>query len=196
MTLSLINNKNHEMNNSQSITEQFIVKRSEISDVLYFSEESQCASFFIPIFGKYDLEMLYETSLFSVTVHDENLNVPVAIFIFNDTPSGPHKREGFPHIGGMWEEWYSLYYEDLKLDGKNSLWLIFCCISENYCLNEDTLKKIYHRVHLSLYTTLPNVKGAFILFLNNVFNDIIEAEARVDDDRIESNVEKSSSQLP
>lgn len=186
MSLSLVekskNVNTSQNNNNNTLMEQFVVKRTEVQDVNYFADEGSCAKFFTPIFGKSDLELVFETSLFSVTVHDESNNQPVGLFIFNDTPAGTYKREGYPNIKGNWEDWFSCYYQDIKQDGKNSLWLVFCCINETYCLVEDSLKKIYHRVHLSLYTTLPNIKGTFVSLLSSAFSDIMDADQRVEDD--------------
>jgi len=108
------------------------------------------------------------------------------VFIFNDTPTGALRREGFNHIGGVWEKWYNQYYEDMKLDGKNSLWLVYICLSEQYCVSKEFMKKIFHKVHLSLYTTLPNIKACFSIFSTIVFKDISEAESKEDDENYEN----------
>lgn len=185
------NNNNNQIIKYDSVkdqqNEEFIVKRTEITDVNFFIDEKEsCLKFFDPLFGKFNLEVLYETSLFSVTIHSIDRNSVVGLFIFNDSPIGPYKREGFPRINGIWEEWYSEFYEDLRLDGKNSLWLIYACVIESYCISDDVMKKIFHRVHLSLYTTLPNIKGVYICFLNDVYSDIINSERKYDETETEN----------
>jgi hypothetical protein len=164
---------------NEDYMDKFIIKRTELNDILYFTNEGLAGyKSFIPVFGNFDLETVYETSVFSITVHDSSNNNIVGVFIFNDTPTGALRREGLNHIGGIWESWYHQYYEDLKLDGKNSLWLVYLCMTDYYCVKKEFMKKIFHKVHLSLYTTLPSIKACFSIFISTAFKDISEAEGR------------------
>ena len=75
----------------------------------------------------------------------------------------------------MWEGWFKEHYENEDLNGKNSLWLNFFAIVDIY-QNEDLKKRIYHRVHLSLYTTLNNILGVYVLIPKSVLKSIIDIE--------------------
>ena len=181
-------------NNSQ--IEQYVVKRTEIEDILYFyEEESQSYNYFLKVFGNIDLESIFETSLFSVTLHDENINKPVALFIYNDSPPNIiNKFDILKSSSNIWESWFYKFFDDLNLnlDGKNSLWLNYFCIIESYCLYDETLKKIFHRVHLSLYTTLPYVKGTFSLFSDASYKSVLEASERNENIQNNSNNDNNS----
>ena len=157
--------------------EQFVVKRTEPSDINYFREKliSERSTDYQKIFGMTDIELIYETSIFSVTVIDNKLNNLAAIFLFNDSPVGFIRRAGYPNFGGMWEGWFKEHYENEDLNGKNSLWLNFFAIVDIY-QNEDLKKRIYHRVHLSLYTTLNNILGVYVLIPKSVLKSIIDIE--------------------
>ena len=172
---------NYENNEEQQSSEQFIIKRTELADVIYFQEEQNNSSSngstikaFNNFFGDFDLEMIYETSIFSMTVIDNKTNNYVGIFIFNDTPFGVIRRENYPNLGGVWENWFISNYEDQKLDGKNSYWLNYFNLNEAYTYNEEFLNKIFHKVHLSLYTTRPEISGVFLAFLKEVNTEINE----------------------
>lgn len=181
--MEITSKEDFNFQNNEDYMDKFIIKRTEINDILYFDNEGQTGfTSFNPIFGSFDLETIYETSIFSISVHDTNNNNLVGVFIFNDTPTGALRREGFNHISGIWENWYHQYYEDLKLDGKNSLWLVYVCMSEYYCVNKEFLKKIFHKVHLSLYTTLPYIKACYSIFTTSIFKDISEAEGKEEED--------------
>ena len=162
-----------------SNNEQFIVKKAELNDVLYFMNEITSGNpymgSFHSLFYEPDLEMLYETSFFTVTVIDHrNDDELVGLFVFNDTPFGTTKREEFPLLrsSGVWEEWFFKFFEETQVDGKNSLWLSFFCLDEKYCLNEEVQRRIYHKVHLSLYTTLANFNYVLALLPKKVHKDI------------------------
>lgn len=164
---------------SEDNIEKLIIKRTEISDIYYFMNEGiNGYKSFAPIFGNFDLEMVYETSIFSISLHDTLNNSIVGIFIFNDNPTGALKRDGFNQIDSIWETWYDSYYENNNLDGKNSLWLVYICMTEYYCINKEFLKKIFHKILLSMYTTLPNIKACFIIMTNKTFSEISEAESK------------------
>jgi hypothetical protein len=158
-------------------TEQFVVKRTETGDVNFFRDKIifEQTNEYQKAFGMTDIELIYETSIFSITVIDTKLNNLAAIFIFNDTPFGVIRRPGYPNLGGMWETWFKEHYLAEDLNGKNSLWLNFFIISDIY-QTEDIKKKIFHRVHLSLYTTLNNIVGIYILVPKSVIKTLVEIE--------------------
>jgi hypothetical protein len=106
-------------NQDTTIIEQFIVKKTELSDILYFMNEiasgNQCMSSFHSFFFEPDLEMIYETSYFSVTVIDHSSDDQlVGIFIFNDAPFGTTRKDYFPVLKsqGVWEEWFTQHYDE------------------------------------------------------------------------------------
>ena len=54
---------------SEDNIEKLIIKRTEISDIYYFMNEGiNGYKSFAPIFGNFDLEMVYETSIFSISL--------------------------------------------------------------------------------------------------------------------------------
>jgi len=170
-----------ETNEDNNQTEQFIIKRTELADVIHFQEEqnhSTSAGYtikaFSNFFGDYDMETYYESSIFSITVIDSSTNNYVGIFMFNDTPFGNLRRESYPNIGGIWENWFDKNFEDQKLDGKNSYWLYFFTLSETYAYDEEILHKIYQKILLSLYTTRSELQAVMITFTKDINKEIME----------------------
>lgn len=161
------------LNNSGEVTEQFIVKRAETSDIYHFiKNESNSSKNFDKFFTNSDLEALFETSLISITVIDNRTSNYAGLFIFNDTPFGVIRKEGYPNTGGIWENWFLTHYDDVRLRGTDSIWLTYYCLNENYINNEEMQKKIFHKVHLSLYTTLPAMNGVFFLMTKNNYQEL------------------------
>ena len=147
------NYEGRDTNEENNQTEQFIIKRTELADVMYFQEEQNnqtsagyTVKAFSNFFGEYDTETYYESSIFSITVIDSSTNNYVGIFMFNDTPFGNLRRENYPNIGGIWENWFDKNFDDQKLDGKNSYWLYFFTLSEAYAYEEEVLHKIYQKI--------------------------------------------------
>ena len=158
-------------------SERFIVKKSELADVLHFSNllstENPYLQSFETFYNKQDLEMLFEISYFSVTVIDhKSQDEPVGIFVFNDTPFAGPRSEEFPYLRsqGLWEDWFHTYFEEKSLNGKNALWLTYFLLDERYALNEELQRRIYHKVHLSLYTTLNNFNHILLLLPKSLEN--------------------------
>lgn len=180
-----ISNQNNydakETNDEANQIEQFIIKRTELADIMFFHEEQNNSTSngytlkaFNSFFGDYDLETYYESSIFSITVIDSRTNNYAGIFMFNDTPFGNLRRENYPNIGGIWENWFEKNFEDHKIDGKNSYWLYYFTLHENYAYDEETLHKIYQKVLLSLYTTRAELQAVLFTFTKEVNKDIVE----------------------
>jgi len=182
ITVSNNNNfDNRETNEETNQIEQFIIKRTELADIMYFQEEQgnqttngYTLKAFNSFFGNYDLETYYESSIFSITVIDSRSNSYVGIFMFNDTPFGSLRRENYPNIGGIWENWFEKNFEDQKLDGKNSYWLYYFTLHENYAYDEETLHKIYQKVLLSLYTTRAELQAVLFTFTREINKDVVD----------------------
>ena len=155
------------MSNVDENAEHFIVKRSELSDILFFKEHFNGREDSLKkVFGDFDPEIIFETSLFSITIVDNKINSLAGIFIFNDTPFGVLRREGWPNLGGNWENWFSQNFDNNTnntFNSQNTLFLIYFNILDNYCNNEEISKKIFHKIYLSLYTTLSSINS--VLFL-------------------------------
>ena len=172
------NNNNYDArdtNDEANQIEQFIIKRTEVADIMFFQEENNNATSngltikaFNSFFGEYDIETYYESSIFSITVIDSRTNNYVGIFMFNDTPFGSLRRENYPNIGGIWENWFEKNFEDQKLDGKNSYWLFYFTLNENYAYDEETLHKIYQKVLLSLYTTRAELQAVLFTYSKEI----------------------------
>jgi len=165
--------------NENSQSEQFIIKRTETTDLLYFASEinnnNSALQSYTTFFSESDIEMIYETTYFSITVIDiKNENQLVGIFFFNDSPFTVYKRDDFPQLSqpGMWEEWFYSHYSDTKIDGKNSLWLVYFLLKEEYLNSEEILKRIFHKVHLSLYTTLPFIETVLMSVNKQVYMEL------------------------
>jgi len=160
--------------------EHFIVKRSELSDIIFFKEHfSGKDDGFKKIFGDFDPEIIFETSLFSITIMDNKINSYAGVFIFNDTPFGVLRREGWPNLGGNWEDWFLQQFENNTSDtfnGQNSLFLIYFNIIEDYSMNEEVTRKIFHKIYLSLYTTLPNINSVLFLITKKHNQELLSEE--------------------
>ena len=185
--INLSNNNNYdarETQNDANQIEQFIIKRTELADVMFFQEEQNnptsngyTIKAFNSFFGEYDLETYYESSIFSITVIDSRTNNYAGIFMFNDTPFGSLRRQNYPNIGGIWENWFEKHFEDQKIDGKNSYWLYYFTLHENYAYDEETLHKIYQKVHLSLYTTRAELQAVLFTFTDEINNEVVDFTA-------------------
>ena len=163
---------------------QFIVKRTEESDISYFmdpilknQESSKPILEYNSFFNIEDIYVGYENSEFSITIIDQKENNAIAgIFIFNITPFAPIKRDNLDQnliqCPGLWEEWFQNNFDETKVDGKNTLWLIYFCLDPKYTKDEDILQKIFLKIHLSLYTTLPKYSNAMFLLSKDQFNEI------------------------
>ena len=180
--------KDHQSNNSENGNQndddvskdddgssRFIIKRTEASDIFYFtnpvvkdSKEEKLTIGYNTFFNLKDIEVAYEISTFSITVIDQNDNNQiVGIFIFNDTPFALLKLEepdpALPENPGLWEEWFHTYFAEEKINPKQCLWLIYFVLDKKYIDDEKSLEKIFLKVHLSLYTTLSSYDS--VLFL-------------------------------
>lgn len=180
------NYEGRETNEDNNQQEQFIIKRTELADVIHFQEEQNnptsagyTIKAFSNFFGDYDLETYYESSIFSITVIDSSTNNYVGIFMFNDTPFGNLRRENYPNIGGIWENWFDKNFEDQKLDGKNSYWLYYYTLAEAYSYDEEILHKIYQKILLSLYTTRSELQAVMITFTKDINKDIMDFNPEV-----------------
>jgi len=154
---------------------RFIIKRTEPSDIFYFTEktikeskEKKLTLGYNTFFNITDIEVCYEISTFSITVIDQsNKNQIVGIFIFNDTPFALLKLEepdsALPENPGLWENWFRTNFQEEKINPKQTLWLIYFVLDKNYIEDERGLQKIFLKVHLSLYTTLNSYDS--VLFL-------------------------------
>ena len=152
--------------------EQFVIKRTEIKDIYDFQSRKPEESV---LYDYNYIEQVFETSYFSLTVIDNHTDSLAALFIFNDTPFGVIQKEGFPNIGGVWEPWFRDRFGDCGYDGKNSIWLVYFQISEDY--SEDELKRIYHKVFLSSYTTLNQNSAVLMLLLKTQATEIFSGES-------------------
>jgi hypothetical protein len=164
----------------------FIVKRTEISDIFYFNDslirgiespQGKILLDFNSFFNSEDIEMAFENITFSITVLDQNENNAIAgVFLFNNTPFAPIKIEDpdnqIPLNPGLWEQWFENNFEDKKINGKNCLWLVYFVLDEKYAHDEKAMEKIFLKVHLSLYTTLNSYDSVMFLLTKNQFNEI------------------------
>ncbi len=164
----------------------FIVKRTEISDIFYFNDslirgiespQGKILLDFNSFFNSEDIEMAFENITFSITVLDQNENNAIAgVFLFNNTPFAPIKIEDpdnqIPLNPGLWEQWFESNFEDKKINGKNCLWLVYFVLDEKYAHDEKAMEKIFLKVHLSLYTTLNSYDSVMFLLTKNQFNEI------------------------
>ena len=163
---------------------QFIVKRTEESDISYFmdpilknQESSKPTLEYNSFFNIEDIYVGYENSEFSITIIDQKENNSiVGIFVFNITPFAPIKRDNVdPSLvqsPGLWEDWFRNNFDEGKVDGKNTLWLIYFCLDQKYAKDEDTLQKIFLKIHLSLYTTLPRYSNAMFLVSKEQYGEV------------------------
>ena len=141
---------------------RFIVKRTETSDIFYFSdpiyrnpEEAKLTIDYNNFFNINDIEVAYEISTFSITVIDQNDNNSiVGIFIFNDTPFALLKLDepdpALPENPGLWQEWFHNNFTEEKINSKQCLWLIYFVLDKKYLEDDKSLEKIFLKVHLSL----------------------------------------------
>ena len=128
---------NAEAEFEDQMTSQFIVKKTEPSDIFFYmdsiernEETAKNILEYNSFFEIDDIEVAYENSEFSVTILDQNDNNGiVGIFIFNSSPFTPIKRRNLPDYlvqnPGLWEKWFNINFDRPKLNGKNSLWLIY-----------------------------------------------------------------------
>ena len=154
---------------------RFIIKRTEPSDIFYFtnplykeSKEEKLTLGYNTFFNLKDIEVAYEISTFSITVIDQNDNNQiVGIFIFNDTPFALLKLDepdpALPENPGLWEDWFRSNFAEEKINAKQCLWLIYFVLDKKYVEDNKSLEKIFLKVHLSLYTTLSSYDS--VLFL-------------------------------
>lgn len=185
--ITVTNNNNYdarETHEESNQIEQFIIKRTELADIAFFQEEQNnptsngnTIKAFNNFFDDFDLETYYESSIFSITVIDSRTNNYAGIFMFNDTPFGSLRRENYPNIGGIWENWFEKHFEDQKIDGKNSYWLYYFTLHENYAYDEETLHKIFQKVLLSLYTTRAELQAVLFTFKHEVNKDVVDFTA-------------------
>ncbi|MCQ2817206.1 MAG: DUF4821 domain-containing protein, partial [archaeon] len=167
-------NEEEPGNSSMRVESEFIIKRTEVGDIFYFMEpiqgesKTETVQNYLEFFNLRDIEMAYENSEFSITVIDQkNNNQIVGIFTFNNTPFAPIKKDNIETEimlhPGLWEGWFQNNFNENKLNGTNSAWLVFYCIDPFYCKSEEILKQIFLKIHLSFYTTLS--KYSNVLFL-------------------------------
>ena len=166
---------NAEAEFEDQMTSQFIVKKTEPSDIFFYmdsiernEETAKDILEYNSFFEIDDIEVAYENSEFSVTILDQNDNNGiVGIFIFNSSPFTPIKRRNLPDYlvqnPGLWEKWFNINFDRPKLNGKNSLWLIYFVLTPKYKQDIQRLQKIFLKSHASFYTTLP--KYSNVLFL-------------------------------
>ena len=164
---------------------RFIIKRTEPSDIFYFtnplykeSKEEKLTLGYNTFFNLKDIEVAYEISTFSITVVDQNDNNQiVGIFIFNDTPFALLKLDepdpALPENPGLWEEWFRTNFAEEKINAKQCLWLIYFVLDKKYVEDNKSLEKIFLKVHLSLYTTLSSYDSVLFL-LSKAQNQEIE----------------------
>ena len=182
--------ENHNQNEDEASKDddgssRFIIKRTEPSDIFYFtnplskeSKEEKLTLGYNTFFNIKDIEVAYEISTFSITVIDQNDNNQiVGIFIFNDTPFALLKPDepdpAIPEIPGLWEEWFHSNFQEEKINPKQCLWLIFFVLDKKYIEDDKSLEKIFLKVHLSLYTTLSSYDSVLFL-LSKAQNQEIE----------------------
>jgi hypothetical protein len=166
---------------NEDFIDQLIVKRTELADIIYFTEDkTNLKKEFCNFFQAFDLQGYFESDYFCITVIDNRNNSYLGLFVFNDTPFGFTKREGCSRTGGNWEEWFLSHYDDIKIDGKNSLWLNFFYLTESYNIREDYQRKIFAKVLLSLYTTIPIVSSVLLALpkalSNELYKDLSDIE--------------------
>jgi hypothetical protein len=153
--------------------DQLIVKRTELADIIFFAEDkSNLKKEFCNFFQVFDLQNAFESSHFCITVIDNRNNSYVGLFIFNDTPFSFTKREGCTRTGGNWEDWFLTHYDDIKIDGKNALWLTFFYLPESYNIREDFQRRIFAKVLLSLYTTIPMISTVMLTLPKSLANEL------------------------
>jgi hypothetical protein len=182
-------NRNHnedEASKDDDGSSRFIIKRTEPSDIFYFtnpmykeSKEEKLTLGYNTFFNIKDIEVAYEISTFSITVIDQNDNNQiVGIFIFNDTPFALIKLDepdpALPENPGLWEEWFHTYFTEQKINPKQCLWLIYFVLDKKYIEDDKSLEKIFLKVHLSLYTTLSSYDSVLFL-LSKAQNQEIES---------------------
>ena len=153
------NPNQNELNDSKDDdgSSRFIIKRTEPSDIFYFTN---------PLYKESKEEKL-----------TLGYNTIVGIFIFNDTPFALLKLEepdpALPENPGLWEEWFKTNFQEEKINPKHCLWLIYFVLDKKYIEDNRLLEKIFLKVHLSLYTTL-NSYDSVLFLLNKMQNQDIE----------------------
>ena len=179
------NQNDEEASKDDDGSSRFIIKRTEPSDIFYFtnplykeSKEEKLTLGYNTFFNIKDIEVAYEISTFSITVIDQNDNNQiVGIFIFNDTPFALIKLDepdpAIPENPGLWEEWFHTYFNEEKINPKQCLWLIYFVLDKKYIDDDKSLEKIFLKVHLSLYTTLSSYDSVLFL-LSKAQNQEIE----------------------
>ena len=179
------NQNEDEASKDDDGSSRFIIKRTEPSDIFYFtnpmykeSKEGKLTLGYNTFFNIKDIEVAYEISTFSITVIDQNDNNQiVGIFIFNDTPFALIKLDepdpALPENPGLWEEWFHTYFTEQKINPKQCLWLIYFVLDKKYIDDDKSLEKIFLKVHLSLYTTLSSYDSVLFL-LSKAQNQEIE----------------------
>ena len=179
------NQNEDEASKDDDGSSRFIIKRTEPSDIFYFtnplykeSKEEKLTLGYNTFFNLKDIEVAYEISTFSITVIDQNDNNQiVGIFIFNDTPFALIKLDepdpAIPENPGLWEEWFHTYFAEEKINPKQCLWLIYFVLDKKYVEDDKSLEKIFLKVHLSLYTTLSSYDSVLFL-LSKAQNQEIE----------------------
>ena len=179
------NQNEDEASKDDDGSSRFIIKRTEPSDIFYFtnplykeSKEEKLTLGYNTFFNLKDIEVAYEISTFSITVIDQNDNNQiVGIFIFNDTPFALIKLDepdpALPENPGLWEEWFHTYFTEQKINPKQCLWLIYFVLDKKYIEDDKSLEKIFLKVHLSLYTTLSSYDSVLFL-LSKAQNQEIE----------------------
>ena len=172
---------------------RFIIKRTEPSDIFYFtnplykeSKEEKLTLGYNTFFNIKDIEVAYENSTFSITVIDQSdKNQIVGIFIFNDTPFALLKLEepdkALPENPGLWEEWFRTNFQEDKINAKQCLWLVYFVLDKKYIEENRLLDKIFLKVHLSLYTTL-NSYDSVLFLLSKTQNQEIENYTKPNDE--------------
>ncbi len=193
-------NQNDSQTKENDDASQFIVKRTEPSDIYYFTdpitrgdtESSKLTLEFNQFFNLNDIEMAYENSTFSITVIDQaDNNSIVGIFIFNNTPFAPVKIEDpdnqIPNNPGLWEDWFYKNFDEKKVNGQNSLWMVYLVFDNKYAVNENILQKIFLKIHLSLTTTL-SFNASVMFLLSKTQNNEVESYQR------ENNINESQSE--
>ena len=180
------NQNEDEASKDDDGSSRFIIKRTEPSDIFYFtnpmykeSKEEKLTLGYNTFFNIKDIEVAYEISTFSITVIDQNDNNQiVGIFIFNDTPFALIKLDepdpALPENPGLWEEWFHTYFTEQKINPKQCLWLIYFVLDKKYIEDDKSLEKIFLKVHLSLYTTLSSYDSVLFL-LSKAQNQEIES---------------------
>ena len=195
------NQNQNDLNDSKDDdgSSRFIIKRTEPSDIFYFtnplykeSKENKLTLGYNTFFNIKDIEVAYEISTFSITVIDQSdKNQIVGLFIFNDTPFALLKLEepdpALPENPGLWEEWFKTNFQEQRINAKQCLWLIYFVLDKKYIEDNRLLEKIFLKVHLSLYTTL-NSYDSVLFLLNKTQNQDIESYIRPnEEDKEEGN---------